>query len=238
MTDAPAEEERADHRPIPPDLEGMDADTIAGAGRDFTEHEPRIRMHAKIKSSHIRDPGTLDDTVQNAVGNAWREWLSALRHGKDPNAFPTVIATMGARHAAAHRGPCGRERTRDVLSPLAKILHGVQVEQLDGALRRCLADSDGDPHAQEDLDAAEAPLLDRSATPPDVKARLGWYDLPAWLESLKPRHRGVAEALMAGYEGAEIAQLLGVDPSRIPQLKRELAASWKRFHQCQQERSR
>jgi len=55
-------------------------------------------------------------------------------------------------------------------------------------------------------------------------------DFPAWLESLKPKHRQVAEMLLIGETNGTIAIRLQVSPSRVSQICGELAESWTLAH--------
>ena len=54
-------------------------------------------------------------------------------------------------------------------------------------------------------------------------------DFEAWLGSLPDRKRRVAELLAEGHEGVVVARLVGIAPSRVCQLRRELEASWRAF---------
>ena len=54
-------------------------------------------------------------------------------------------------------------------------------------------------------------------------------DFEGWLAGLPERKRRVAELLAEGHEGVVVARLVGVAPSRVTQLRSELAASWRAF---------
>ena len=54
-------------------------------------------------------------------------------------------------------------------------------------------------------------------------------DFEGWLAGLPGRKRRVAELLAEGHEGVVVARLAGIAPSRVTQLRSELAASWRAF---------
>ena len=68
---------------------------------------------------------------------------------------------------------------------------------------------------------------DNKVTPADEAAfRL---DFEGWLAALPERKRRVAELLAEGHEGVVVARTVGIAPSRVTQLRSELAASWRAF---------
>ena len=68
---------------------------------------------------------------------------------------------------------------------------------------------------------------DRQATPADIAAAR--IDVSAWLESLPPRSRRLAERLALGESTSDAARQLGVSRSRVSQLRRELHRAWQAF---------
>ena len=68
---------------------------------------------------------------------------------------------------------------------------------------------------------------DNKVTPADEAAfRL---DFEGWLAGLPERKRRVAELLAEGHDGVVVARTVGIAPSRVTQLRFELAASWRAF---------
>ena len=68
---------------------------------------------------------------------------------------------------------------------------------------------------------------DNKVTPADEAAFR--VDFANWLAVLPERKRVVAELLAEGHEGVVVARTVGIAPSRVTQLRSELAASWRAF---------
>ena len=112
--------------------------------------------------------------------------------GKRPEEFVTTLALRCTQAVRAGRRLAGSDRSRDVLSPVARVRHGVVVVRLD--------------------DRVPAPWLDpawagaevvAAALAIDPKARVAEQaafriDFPAWRARLSVRDRAVADALAAG----------------------------------------
>jgi hypothetical protein len=75
--------------------------------------------------------------------------------------------------------------------------------------------------------ASKGLVPDKTCTPAELAASR--IDVPAWLQSLKPRVRHIAEFLAAGQTTTAAASKFKVSAGRISQLRRELARSWQRF---------
>ena len=54
-------------------------------------------------------------------------------------------------------------------------------------------------------------------------------DFANWLERLPVRDRRIAELLATGEMTCEFSRMAGINPARVSQLRRELAASWREF---------
>ncbi len=65
---------------------------------------------------------------------------------------------------------------------------------------------------------------DRHATPADVAATR--IDFDAWLRSMPPRQRAIAEVLATGEGTTLVARRFGLTAGRISQLRRKLHRSW------------
>src|SRR5450755_1635642 len=132
----------------------LDAEALAKAQADYAAALGRIRAHAEIQFRGIKDPGRHDDAIANVVGIGWKHWLSALRHGKDPNQFVSVIADKAVRQVRAGRRVDRQERKKDVLSNLPG--KGFFVERLAGSVAP----------GQEPMDAVVDRLADNTRTTP------------------------------------------------------------------------
>ena len=54
-------------------------------------------------------------------------------------------------------------------------------------------------------------------------------DFPAWLGTLSPRNRRIAQFLALGNRTQDVARKFKVSEGRVSQLRREMAESWKAF---------
>jgi hypothetical protein len=71
-------------------------------------------------------------------------------------------------------------------------------------------------------------VADRRATPAELAASR--LDFAAWWRRLPRRQRRIAAALAAGATTSETARAFRLTAGRISQLRRELEASWQKFH--------
>jgi hypothetical protein len=177
---------------------------------------PAVERHARIYFRGIKCPDRKAELIAEAVGLAWK-WFRRMAHrGKDGTCFPTAIATFAARAVNSGCRVAGQERSRDVLSRLAKRRRGFAVERLP----------DFSTLAGTPLDEA---LHDNTQSPVPEQAAF-CIDLPAWLATLGSRRRDMVIAMAMGYRTQELAKTYQVSQARISQLRREAAENWQRFH--------
>lgn len=190
----------------------------------FLAHLPRIRACVRYALRHVACLEARDDLVCEALALAWRHFVALARRGKEPEAFVTTLARRCAQAVRSGRRLAGCERARDVLSPVARVRHGVAVVRLH--------------------DRVPAPGCDGSCTGADVvaaglvvdpRARVAdqaafRVDFPAWRARLSAWHRAVADALAGGDGTGEAAARFGVTPARVSQLRDVLRSSWFAFH--------
>lgn len=81
---------------------------------------------------------------------------------------------------------------------------------------------------REDECWREILVEDGSATPADLAASR--IDYPAWLLTLSPRDRKVAETLSRGETTGRVARMFRISSGRVSRLRRELREAWQRFH--------
>src|SRR5262249_7346831 len=135
--------------------------------------------------------------------------------GKDATRFPSALADFAARAVRAGRRLCGRERSRDVLSPTAQRRHHFAVEHLP----------DFSTLAGHVMSEA---LRDNTQTPPPEQASFR-IDFPRWLMTRSERDRRLAEDLMTGERTSNVSTKFGLSPARISQLRRDFHDDWQRF---------
>jgi hypothetical protein len=189
---------------------------------------PRIELHARLYFRGLRCPQRRDDAVAETVALAWRWFVRLVERGKDPLAFPTVLAAYAARAVRCGRRLCGQGGGKDVLSPLARQRHGFAVEGLPNSVRAAHEDRYGVAGGQRRQDAWEERLRDNAQTPvpEQVCFRL---DFPAWLDSLTPRERRLVGEMANSERTLDLSRRFDVSPARISQLRRELHADWRHF---------
>jgi hypothetical protein len=198
---------------------GLDAEQLAKAQKDYEAALPRITAHAKVNFGWIKDPGRRDDCIASVVGIGWKHWLSAVRHGKDPNEFVSSIAEMSVRQVRSGRRLDRQERPKDVLSPRARRTEGFTVASLPD-------------HTGTGADGNEAidALRDNTVTPVPEQAAFR-IDYPEFLKSLGQRNGAIASDMATGEATADLADKYDISPARVSQLRREFKDEWDEFHE-------
>jgi hypothetical protein len=180
----------------------------------FLSIVPRIELHGRVcfrtKSWHDQQ-----EAVAEMVALCWKWFLRLAEQGKDATRFPSVLATFAARAVYNGRRLAGTCRAKDVLSPVAQRRHGFAVGRLP------------------DVSTLNGNLLfdalhdnTRSPVPEQVAFR---FDFPAWLVSLGPRDRGIAQDMAQGHRTGELAESYGLSPARVSQLRRQFYLGWQTF---------
>jgi hypothetical protein len=187
---------------------------------------PRVLSHAEVTSRGVRCPHAREEYAAEMVALAWLWFLRLTSQGKDPQQFPTALATFAARAVQDGRRLCGQERARDVLSPRAQRRRRFKVVPLPSSTRRPF----GEVYAgsQRRQDAFEERLRDNTRTPPDEQATFR-LDFPAWLLTRTDRDRRLIDLLMAGERTGAVADRFGLSPARVSQLRRQFLEDWLRF---------
>jgi hypothetical protein len=195
---------------------------------DFLTILPRIELQARVYFRGLRCPAHQAEAVQETVALCWQYFVRLVQRGKDPLAFPTVLAAYAARHVKCGRRLCGQENGKDVMSSLAQRRHGFAVEQLPA--------STATPHeerytvgaGQRRQDAYEERLRDNTVTPvvEQVCFRL---DFPRWLRTLTARERRLVRAMAQGERTLDLGRRFGLSAARVSQLRRELHNDWRHF---------
>ena len=93
---------------------------------------PRLASHAAVCLRDVRCPHERAELLAEllALGGAWFVRLKHL--GKEPERFPTALATFAGRAVRCDRRLCGQLKAKDVLSPVAQRRHGFGVQPLPG----------------------------------------------------------------------------------------------------------
>ena len=197
--------------------------SLCVAQEQFTATLSAVEDAVKFAFRRRLRPQEYEEALAEARAAAWSAWHGLVERGKDPVEVGVHgIATNAIRWVRARRkvgnANCGRG-AMDVYHRKAQAACGFTLVSLDsdhvdagdstaGTWREWLAE-------------------DNKVTPADEAAfRL---DFEGWLAVLPERKRRVAELLAEGHEGIVVARTVGVAPSRVTQLRSELAAGWRAF---------
>jgi len=176
---------------------------------------PRIKLHGTIYFRDVKSAEKKEDFIQEMIGLSWAWFRRLAERGKDGRLFPTAIATFAARAVRSGRRVCGQERSRDVLSPLARQRHNFAVNSLP-----VYSTLNGNP--------LEEALTDNTQTPVDEQVAFR-LDFPAWLSTWDERRRHMITDMAQGEKTQDLAEKYKVSEGRISQMRREFHTDWRRF---------
>jgi hypothetical protein len=145
-----------------------------------------------------------------------------VKRGKDPLAVgPTGIAANAVRYVRGGRrlGTGEGKRGLDVFDLRAHRRLGTKVISIDSGRTK-------EPGAERD-EWRQWLTVGERFNPAD--AACFTIDFAAWLDSLPPRKRKVAELLALGHETGAAACILGVTPAAVSISRSWLEASWRAF---------
>jgi DNA-directed RNA polymerase specialized sigma24 family protein len=187
--------------------------TLADTQQRFAEALPEVQRLATLQ--HRRLSGAQqEDAVAETVALAWKNYQRLALSGRDPQPLLPSIVRYAAGHVRAGK-LLGRNEPRDVLSRLSREQGGYSVGHLPQA--------DGEPAAAEIRDA----LRSRSSGPAaEAIARLDWQ---AFLQTLSPTQRQVAEGLAEGLNLSDIASQRGVSKAAVQQAVARLRRDYDAF---------
>jgi hypothetical protein len=148
-----------------------------------------------------------------ALGWAW--FVQLARLGKEPERFPTALATFAGRAVKSGRRLSGQLSAKDVLSPVAQRRHGFAVGPLPDF---CTCNGD----------VIDEALHDNTQTPPDEQAAFR-LDFPEWVGRRSDRDRRIIGEMMIGERTRDLAARFGLTAGRVSQLRREFFDDWTRF---------
>jgi hypothetical protein len=186
----------------------------------FLAQLPRFQAHARFAFRRVGCPHARADRVAETIGLAWRHFAALSRRGKKPEEFVTTLALRCSQAVKAGRRLAGCETGQDVLSPVARVRHGLSVTRLPDY------DRESDRHPLPGKLAEALTDNTRSAVPEQAAFRL---DFPRWRASLRRRDRKILDALAGGERTADAARRFKLSPGRISQLRREFEESWEQF---------
>ncbi len=179
----------------------------------FLELLPDIRSQLRFHFRSLRAEER-DEAMAEAVANAAAAYCKLHWMGKVHLAYPTPLARFAAAHYRAGRRIGARCNANDVMSPVARRRHGINVQRLDRF------------HHEDGW--KEVLVEDGRCTPADLAASR--IDFASWLRDLPSQKRRIAKALASGESTNSAARTFRLTPGRISQIRRELSADWQQFH--------
>jgi hypothetical protein len=177
---------------------------------------PQVKTHARCRFRDL-PPFEREEAEADAVAVAMVFFVRLVKRGRNPCPFALRIARIAIMRVKSGRVVGSRDRSRDVMSRLARQQRGIQIESLD---------------AREQSTSGEWQQIvveDRRTGPAEIAASR--IDFSAWLARMTSRRRELAEMLAAGHTTSEAAERFSLSLARISQLRREFEASWRAYQQ-------
>ena len=176
---------------------------------------PAIQRGARYAFRHL-SPEAKEEATQAVIAHAVISFRTLVEQGREEIANSSSLCRFAIAHYRTGRHAANRMNSADVTSARCRYRHGIRVERLS-------------QYSVRSEEWQELLVEDRKATPADVAATR--IDFEAWLSSLAPRLRSVAEVLATGETTSAAAMLFKVTAGRISQLRRVLQRAWDEFQQ-------
>jgi hypothetical protein len=179
----------------------------------FLKMAPAIKTHARLSFRHLRGEA-LAEAVQNVLCIACAAVARLAELNKLDLCYPSVIARYAVSQTKDGRMLGRPLNCKDISSEYCRRKKNIVLERLD-------------KYDTEEECWQEILIPDRTCTPAQLAASR--LDFPAWLSTLKSRDRKIAMKLATGESTGNTARKFRISEGRVSQLRRELAASWKKF---------
>jgi len=155
-----------------------------------------------------------EEAVQEVTVSCLAAYHTLEQQGREEVATATSLANYAVAHYRVGRSIAHPMNVGDVTSKHCQHRKGIRIESL-------LHYDTGMCQWREIL------VEDQRATPADVA--ITRIDFQAWLSSLSPRMRNLAETLASGETTSTVAELFRVSAGRISQIRRQLMETWDQF---------
>ncbi len=177
---------------------------------EFEKLLPAILSQARFPLRYLFDEAR-EEALQEVLATACVAFARLHQQGRADIATASSLARFAVRRYRIGRRMAERTYVDDVSSPACRARRGVRVES-------CTSEN----RVWDELLA-----IDRRRTPAElVASKLDFY---AFLETLDYRQRQIAAALATGETTQDTAQVFGLSPGRISQIRQEFKAAWERF---------
>ncbi len=174
---------------------------------------PAIVSQARVAFRGL-DPEKREDATAEIVASTFAAYARLVELDKEQLAYATPLAQFAIRQYHDGRRVGAKLNVRDVSSRYCQRSKHVRLE----SLHRFNSDEG---------QWREIVVEDKKAGPAEIAATR--IDFAAWLKSLRPRMRRLANILATGESTANVARKFGVSNGRVSQLRRELMGRWDIF---------
>jgi len=179
----------------------------------FLRMAPAIETHAKLVFRGLSSEAKAE-AVQNVLCLACAATARLAELGKLDLCYSSVMAQYAVAQTKEGRMVGHTLNCQDVSSEYCRQRKNVVLEQLDR-------------HDTVEETWNEILVEDRNAGPAQIAAVR--IDFAAWLKTLKPRTRKIAQFLSKGNRTKETAKKFDMSECRVSQLRQELKAAWELF---------
>jgi hypothetical protein len=174
---------------------------------------PDIYLQARRALRHFRGDAR-EDALQAVIADTVVAYARLAELGREKLAYPSPLVKFAVAKFHTGRLVGCRLNGHDVTSKYCQRRTKVIIERPD-----CC---DGRSSKWQEI-----LVEDQRATPADIAAIR--IDFEAWLSSLNPRERRVAETLATGESTARAAKMFDVTAGRVSQLRTKFRESWNAF---------
>lgn len=174
---------------------------------------PAVRSQAHYAFRHL-SADAREEAIQETTCFACSAFAKLFRRGRAESVTPSNLARFAILRCRGGREFGQRRNGHDALSTFARRRQTIRVESLQ---------------AEESSAGGwwEVLVEDSTVTPADLAASR--IDYPAFLATIDPRRRQIAETLATGETTLSTAKRFGLSPTRICQFRQQLRAAWKQF---------
>ena len=161
-------------------------------------------------------PDAKEEAVQEVVASSLGAYRALCRRGRESVATSSSLAAYAIAHFRVGRSVTHSLNIDDISSKHCQRRKQIQIQSLQR-------------YDTQACQWQELLIEDGKATPADTAAMR--IDFAAWLSSLSPRMRALAELLAVGETTGAVATLFHVSAGRISQIRRKLMDAWNQFHE-------
>ncbi len=171
---------------------------------------PIVERYARTVFSWC-NPEERDERTAEAIASAFEGYASLVRRGRDKEVTAWSLAFIAARRVKSGRHVgSSQDKATDVMTKRNgfTVLRFGTMRDLPSELHEALVENT------------------RSPVPEQAAFRI---DFPVFLSRQSGKKRKVAALLAVGNRATDVARTVGVSPSRVTQVRRQLCQDWQVF---------